>query len=245
MRTCFAIVMIALTAGTGSVELPAATSQVVQPPVKPPAPGSGNVTHPRRVASVDPVLPEEMQRQCASGLVVLQAIIGPDGAVKEVRGLSGIRGLQDAAAVAVRQWRYTPPLLNGVAVSVVNTVTVTFGPRPCLKALPESLAQVFGEKPSPAEASQVQAVRAWLADSGSTGVPVSGPLPVYPPIALAARIQGLVILDCVVGADGKPGAITVVRPAPLLDQAAIEAVKASMFPPSQSSRTVRIAADFR
>jgi protein TonB len=40
--------------------------------------------------------------------------------------LRGIPLLDDAAADAVRQWRYTPTLLNGVPVAVVMTVTVNF-----------------------------------------------------------------------------------------------------------------------
>jgi len=34
--------------------------------------------------------------------------------------------LDDAALKAVRQWRYTPTLLNGVPVAVIMTVSVTF-----------------------------------------------------------------------------------------------------------------------
>ena len=34
--------------------------------------------------------------------------------------------LDTAALEAVRQWKYTPPLLNGVPVDVVMTVTVNF-----------------------------------------------------------------------------------------------------------------------
>jgi protein TonB len=40
--------------------------------------------------------------------------------------LRGIPLLNDAAVDAVRQWRYTPTLLNGVPVPVVMTVTVNF-----------------------------------------------------------------------------------------------------------------------
>lgn len=34
--------------------------------------------------------------------------------------------LDDAAITAVRQWEYTPTLLNGVPVPIIMTVTVNF-----------------------------------------------------------------------------------------------------------------------
>jgi len=34
--------------------------------------------------------------------------------------------LDNAAIEAVRQWRYTPTLLNGVPVDIIMTVTVNF-----------------------------------------------------------------------------------------------------------------------
>ena len=62
-----------------------------------------------------------------SGAVILEAVIGTDGAVRDVRVLRSIPLLDDAAVAAVKQWRYSPTLLNGVAVPVVMTVTVQFG----------------------------------------------------------------------------------------------------------------------
>jgi TonB family protein len=57
-----------------------------------------------------------------------QAIIGRNGAVSSVRVLSAQvhPDFAIAAVDAVRQWRYTPTLLNGVPVDVVMTVTVRF-----------------------------------------------------------------------------------------------------------------------
>jgi protein TonB len=46
--------------------------------------------------------------------------------VESVRVLRSIPLLDQAAVDAVRQWRYTPTLLNGQAVAVVMTVTVNF-----------------------------------------------------------------------------------------------------------------------
>ena len=55
-------------------------------------------------------------------------MITAGGAVDDVRILRSANPLLDAAAErAVRQWRYRPATLNGRAVSVYLTVTVTFG----------------------------------------------------------------------------------------------------------------------
>ena len=54
------------------------------------------------------------------------ATIGPDGRVQDVRVLRSIPLLDAAAIEAVKQWQYTPTLLNGVPVPVIMTVTVNF-----------------------------------------------------------------------------------------------------------------------
>ena len=58
--------------------------------------------------------------------MILETVIGTTGAVEDVRVLRSVPLLDDAAITAVRQWRYTPTLLNDVPVPVVMTVTVNF-----------------------------------------------------------------------------------------------------------------------
>ena len=61
------------------------------------------------------------------GVVILEAIITASGSVEEVKVLKSVNPLLDASAVrAVQQWRYRPATLNGRAVRVYLTVTVTF-----------------------------------------------------------------------------------------------------------------------
>jgi protein TonB len=98
---------------------------VVRPPDQP-YPVGGRIDAPRRVTYVPPVYPEIARRNRVEGIVLIQAIIGPDGEVRDVRVLRSVALLDQAALEAVRQWRYTPPLLNGVPVPVIMTVTVSF-----------------------------------------------------------------------------------------------------------------------
>ena len=56
--------------------------------------------------------------------------------------------------------------------------------------------------------------------------------PVYPSIAQQARVQGVVILECLVGVDGKVKQTRVLRSIPLLDRAAVDAVLQWEFEPT-------------
>ncbi len=60
------------------------------------------------------------------GAVVLQATIGEKGTVDELRVISGPPLLTAAAIDAVRQWRYTPFLLNGKPVKMQKEITISF-----------------------------------------------------------------------------------------------------------------------
>jgi protein TonB len=58
--------------------------------------------------------------------VVVEAVIGPDGKIQAAKVIHSVAGFDQAALDAVRQWEYTPSMLNGVAVAVVMTVVVNF-----------------------------------------------------------------------------------------------------------------------
>jgi protein TonB len=57
--------------------------------------------------------------------------------------------------------------------------------------------------------------------------------PVYPRHALAAEVRGAVIVDLVIGPDGKVQDATVRQSVPALDQAALEAVRQWLFEPAR------------
>ena len=81
---------------------------------------------PRKVKDVPPTYPPAAVAAGAQGTVVLEAVVGVEGAVTDVKVIRSMPGLDDAATAAVRQWQYTPPLLAGVPVPVIMTVTVNF-----------------------------------------------------------------------------------------------------------------------
>lgn len=74
---------------------------------------------------------------------------------------------------------------------------------------------------------------------------VSRVLPVYPQIAQSARVQGLVVLGLSLTTEGRAVQVRVLRSVPLLDQAAIDAVRQWQFePPSDKSATVTVTVSF-
>jgi periplasmic protein TonB len=60
------------------------------------------------------------------GTVVVQATISKAGLIENLRVISGPPLLQQAAADAVRSWRYNPYLLNGEPVEVETTINIVF-----------------------------------------------------------------------------------------------------------------------
>ena len=109
-------------------------NSLVHDPIPPPPPRDqehrvrvgGAIARPERVHYVAPIYPAIARAAGIEGTVILEAVIGTDGSVRELRVLRPVPFLSDAALEAVRQWLFTPTRLNGEPVPVVMTVTVTF-----------------------------------------------------------------------------------------------------------------------
>jgi len=69
------------------------------------------------------------QHTRVQGSVVLQAVVGVDGTIENLRVVSGPSILAAAAQQAVRQWRFKPYLQNGQPVETKTTITVNFSIR--------------------------------------------------------------------------------------------------------------------
>jgi protein TonB len=86
----------------------------------------GIVSAARLIYQPKPEYPQLARMARTEGAVELEAIIGKDGTIEELRVLRGNPLLVHAALEAVRQWRYQPTLLNGEPVEVVTEITVNF-----------------------------------------------------------------------------------------------------------------------
>jgi protein TonB len=104
-------------------------TSVGEPPAPPPPtpvrPGR-EIRAPTKVFDVAPAYPTLAREARVQGIVIIEATVGIDGVVQGARVLRSIALLDEAALAAVRQWRYSPTLLNGMPVPVVMTVTVNF-----------------------------------------------------------------------------------------------------------------------
>jgi Ca-activated chloride channel family protein len=86
----------------------------------------GKLKAPKRIRHVEPVYPEAARSARVQGVVILEIEIDVTGKVKSARVLRSNPLLDAAAIEAVRQWTYTPTVLNGKLVPVLMTVTVNF-----------------------------------------------------------------------------------------------------------------------
>ena len=75
---------------------------------------------------VKPAYPPEAQASRVQGVVIVEILIDPVGDVQDARVLRSIALLDEAALEAVRQWRFAPTYVDGVARSALMTVTVNF-----------------------------------------------------------------------------------------------------------------------
>ena len=121
---------------------PALTTTVALPPVapaprpvappspKPAATGQlkvgGDVAAAKLIYGPSPAYPRMAVVTHSQGIVKLEAVIATDGSIRNLRVVSGPPLLVNAAVEAVRQWRYHPTLLNGVAVEVLTEIDVNF-----------------------------------------------------------------------------------------------------------------------
>ncbi len=78
------------------------------------------------IRQVKPEYPALARQARIQGTVMLQATIGKDGMVQNLRVLSGHPMLTGAAIAAARQWLYKPYYLNGEPVEVETQINVIF-----------------------------------------------------------------------------------------------------------------------
>jgi protein TonB len=101
------------------------------PPPPPPAPRApvrvgGVIKQPTLLHRVEPVYPPLAVAAAIQGTVILEALVDEQGTVQDVKVLRSIGVLDRAAIDAVRQWRYSPVILNGRPERFILTVVLTF-----------------------------------------------------------------------------------------------------------------------
>jgi protein TonB len=106
---------------------PPAPKADAKPTPQKPVPVGGQVQSAKLIKRPAPVYPAIAKSARIQGTVVLQAIIGEDGTVRDLAVISAASPLLvPAAREAVRQWVYQPTLLNHEPVEVITEITVIF-----------------------------------------------------------------------------------------------------------------------
>jgi protein TonB len=102
------------------------------PPPQPPSPPTkpirigGQVTAPALIYRVEPRYPDSAAKAHIEGLVILEAAVDTEGRVQSVDVLSSHGPFDQAAIDAVKQWRYSPLVLNGKPFPFILTVSLRF-----------------------------------------------------------------------------------------------------------------------
>jgi periplasmic protein TonB len=78
------------------------------------------------ISRVEPIYPVLMRQIGRPGKVELHAIIGEDGTIQSLEAVGGDPMFFTSAMQAVKQWRYTPTMLNGTPVKVDTYITVIY-----------------------------------------------------------------------------------------------------------------------
>ena len=168
--------------------------------------------------------------------VRLELIVGRDGHVRDVKTLRATVPFTDAVQTAVRGWTFTPaeerdPAAGPTPVPVESKVLVVALFRP-----PALTGPTLGEPSSDVGAA-----------SPDVPAPSAVTMPLFPPNAVN---DGVVLTELTVAADGRVASARTVRSAAGFDEAALDALRPTMFRPAQvrgqaAERFVYVVTAFR
>jgi len=91
-----------------------------------PVPVGGRIAMPQRIVTAQPAYPAIAKVGKVQGTVEVSIVIDASGNVERAKVVKSIPQLDAAAVEAVRKWKYSPTVVDGVAVPVTMVVQVTF-----------------------------------------------------------------------------------------------------------------------
>jgi TonB family protein len=170
----------------------------------------GQIKPPKAVAMVRPVYPEKARKAGIEGVVILSARANEKGNVEEVMVLNSPDPILNKAAVdAVKQWKYEPLIIDDKPIAVIFTVTVRFKLKD--RDITEGAVEAGDDVAPPKLIKKVA--------------------PVYPEEARKEGLEGVVILSVRANEYGEVEQVKVLKSVPLLDEAAIGAVRKWVYEP--------------
>lgn len=186
-------------------------------PAEGPVRALGEINPPRVKKMIPPVYPEVARTAKVEGVVILEAETDIYGHVQNLKVLRSVPLLDQAAIDCVRQWVYEPFKIENKPRGVIFTVTVRF-----------QLDGGAGKSAPPAKEGDP------LKLTGDVKGPklITQVKPIYPEAARKSRVEGTVILEVTTDITGHVANAKILRSIPLLDQAAVDAVKQWVFEPT-------------
>jgi outer membrane biosynthesis protein TonB len=155
----------------------------------------------------------------ANGIVELYLTIGESGNVEDVRVARPLASVTEEAVRSVKTWKFSPATMRGTPVESRLTVFVVFCP----------VAYPTPDLPLTAITNEARQTAAGVLPSVSPEVTEAK----YPPDGNARVVAGTVVLRVLVGADGQPGLVRVVKDAPTMTDFARLAVAGWKFSPAR------------
>lgn len=187
---------------------PAPPGPAGKPQTPPPPPKDiKDIKNPRLIRKVEAKYPEEALKVKVEGKVVIEATTNTEGDVVEAKALHGHPLLKQAAVDAIKQWKYEPYIEKGEKKPVQFTVIVNF-----------RLPKKKKDKPLLLSAEQKPKL-------------VNNVPPKYPEKALKSGVSGKVVIEATTDKEGNVKEAMVTDGHPLLNEAAIEAIKQWKYEP--------------
>jgi len=179
------------------------------------------ITEPVKVIKkVDPIYPQMARYKGIQGRVVMDAMVAPDGKVRDVQPVEGNQMLADAFKSALKKWRFEPQLRDGRAIAFITRVAMTFAnDRPMAKQ--EAGASAPGSNP--------KVVR--VAPGVASGNLITKAAPIYPQDAHNNHVEGTVVMHARIGKDGAIHDLKLISGPPELTEAAMDAVQLWRYKP--------------
>ena len=182
---------------------------------------------------VKPAYPETAVRAGKEGEILLEAVVDAAGVVTDVRVAKSLdAGLDESAVAAVRKWKFKPGAIAGRKVAVVVAPRVAFYLKQPGKRNGKPFVESGLRSPDDYQFANIPA-----GDEPGIIQPtvVRQVPPQYTSEAMRQKIQGRVVLEAVIGTDGRITAVRVVRSLDKsfgLDQEAIAAARQWHFTPA-------------
>jgi TonB family protein len=204
----------------------------------------GNIKKPIVIYTVDPEYSPQARRAKFSGNVEVYLWVDKYGHPSHVRVVKGVgMGLDEKAVEAARQYKFKPATLDGKPVTVDLYVDISFniaGASSPIRTVNFSYAAASSPTrtvnfliPAVAEPTQIQAGSTARVSPGViTGERTSYVEPVYPDVAKKAKLNGTVVLNALIGKDGKMKSLKVISATdPMFNNAALDAVRQWTYKP--------------